>query len=245
MLKFKITALLSLCTFLNLFSQTLVELTKDNALYAKLEDDKLVFYIPKDSIEFKKTELKSSFDALLVGKNSAWSGNNGGIINLSLYAARTARKKGYDGISVAYYRGTSKNDTLAVTFYKFSETKITDLYRQSKVKKLVIINPLENSEKDAVIDGEPMTFTKGGVFRKEVKSESVKVRLGHGLLSSTATLGYKNSTERYFLINGHKLTGAQGGGIGIGVSAPTIMEIFSVSGEIIINYLNPKEGKLK
>lgn len=235
MQKVQVTVFLCLSIAVNLYCQTIVEVKQDKTNYSELAKDENVFYVKKDSIEQDSNQIKSTEELLLIGKCNNWDEASCGIINLSMFAEKAARTRGYNAVSVNYYSETPKKDTLSVIFYRLSDEKILEL-KQDNNKRLVLINPKNGSDRDVKVNGETTTVYAGTYLLKKVSTENMSVKLGKGFLSSSASLGFKKATKRYFIVNGYQLTGAPRG-IGIGVSAPTLMEVGQLSGEIIIGLL--------
>lgn len=235
MRKTKLTIFLCFSIAVNLYCQVIVKVKQDKSTYPKLGKDDNVFYVRKDSILQDSNHIKSSEELLLIGKCNNWDEESCGIVNLSIFAEKTAKKRGYNAASVNFYRGTSKKDTLSVTFYRLSEDKISEL-QQDRTKYLTLINPKSSSDKDVKINGATLTLNTGTYLLKKVTTENVTVELGKGLLTSSANLGFKKIDKRYFIVNGAQLTGASRG-IGIGLNAPTLMEVGQLSGEILKSLL--------
>jgi hypothetical protein len=124
-----------------------------------------------------------------------------------------------------------------VIFYRLSAEKIAAL-QEDKTKYLSLINPKNGSDTDVKVEGESSTLYSGTYLLKEAKKYDISIKLGNGLLKSSANLSFRKLNKRYFIVNGYKLTGGgMGGGIGIGVNSPTLMEVGHLAGEIIMGLL--------
>jgi hypothetical protein len=227
MQKLKLTIFLCFSIVLNLSAQIIVEVKQDKMNYPALGKEERVFYVKKDSILQDTSQIKSFEELLLIGKCNNWDEASCGIINLALFAEKAAKTRGYNAASVNFYRGTSKKDTLSVIFYRLSDAKITALQEENRTQYLTLINPKNGSDIDVKVEGESATLYSGTYLLKEAKKYDISVKLGNGLLKSSANLSFRKLNKRYFIVNGYKLTGAVSGGIGIGVNSPTLMEVGS------------------
>ena len=226
-----------LCLSFSVFGQKITTITADFREYSALDYDDNVFFLDRDSVSLDSTVL-STQEVQIAGKCNGWNEASCGILNLAIFTEKTARKRGYNAVRVIYYSGTDKKDTLGIVFYRLSNEKMREIELEKTGKFLFLINPKSNTEKDVKINDEKMTIASGKYAEKEIKTDNASVRLGGGLLVSSAQLGFKTLNRRFFIINGSQMTGGapRGGGIGIGFSAPTIMEIGEVAGRIFIKY---------
>jgi hypothetical protein len=239
MQKLKITIFLCVAIVFNLQSQTIIEVNQDKKKHPKLENEKTVFYVKKDSIQQDRSQIKSLEEFLFIGKCNIWDGESCGIVSLALFAEKAAKTRGYNAASLNYYRGTSKEDTLSMIFYRLSEEKTEALNEENRTKYLTFINPQNGAETDVSIEEEYTTLYAGTYLQKEVKKNDMAIKLGKGFFNTkSGNISFKKANRRYFLINRYKITGsATSNEKSFAIGVPKLIEVGELTGEILMEFL--------
>lgn len=236
MQKVKVIIFLCLSITIHSYCQRIIEVNKDKENYHKLGKGDKVYFVKKDSIREDSSRIKSTEELLLIGKCNNWNEETCGILSLSIFAEKTAKARGYNAVSVNFYRGTPKEDTLSVIFYRLWFDKIRELENNEK-KYITLINLQNSSDKDLEFNGKSMTLSAGTYLQKEVKIENMKLKFGKGVLASKVNIDFEKINKLYLITDRYHLTGPFKG-VGVGFSGTFLMAVSPLSGEIMMSFLS-------
>lgn len=194
-----------------------------------LDKTNRVFVCVNDNDLANIPDLKKLGQSVFVGKKNVGYGVDVHTRNIE----KRARKWGSNFITIDSYITTKRRDSLFVTLYVAPKALLESNFGICEGKQLVLVNASLDKEKEAEIDGNLLQLPPQSFYRYPVKNEEVLLKMGKRLLTTAATMNFKKADCRYFKLGGYSLNGAPpGGGVGLGVKSPEIIELDRFTAEI-------------